>query len=78
MVDNMTQKERIIHMIDKIKERIEKCEPVSTVLIVQTSEFIEDAYNDREIDLNTFNGLRHRLKTTANSFPLNCSCTGKK
>lgn len=74
----MTQKERAIHMTEKIKERINKCEPMSAVLLVQTSEFIEDSYNDREIDTNTFNELRHRLKTTANLFPLNCSCIGKK
>lgn len=74
----MTQKERAIHMMEKIKERINKCEPMSTVLLVQTSEFIQDSYNDREIDTNTFNDLRHILRTTANSFPLNCSCTGKK
>ena len=75
--NNMTQKERAIHRIDKIKERIDKCEPMSVILL-GTSEFIEDSYNDREIDLNTFNELRHRLKTTTNSFPLNCSCMDKK
>jgi hypothetical protein len=74
----MTQKERAIHMMEKIKERINKCEPMSTVLLIQTSEFIQDSYNDREIDINTFNELRHVLRTTANSFPNNCSCTGKK
>ncbi len=74
----MTQKERAIHMMEKIKERINRCEPVSAVLLVQTSEFIQDSYNDREIDVDTFNGLRHVLRTTANSFPRNCSCTGKK
>lgn len=74
----MTQQERAIHMIEKIKERIDKCEPMSIVLLAQTSEFIGDSYNDREIDINTFNELRHRLRTTANSFPLNCSCIGKK
>lgn len=73
----MTQKERAIHMMKKIKERINKCEPVSAVLLVQTSEFIQDSYNDREIDVDTFNGLRHVLRTTANSFPHNCSCIGK-
>ena len=46
---------------------------MSAIFLVQTSEFIEDSYNDIEI----FNELRHRL-TTANSFPLNCSCIGKK
>lgn len=74
----MTQQERAIHMIEKIKERIDKCEPMSIVLLAQTSEFIGDSYNDREIDINTFNELRHRLRTTANSFPLNCSCINKK
>ena len=74
----MTQQERAIHMIEKIKERIDKCEPMSIVLLAQTSEFIGDSYNDREIDINTFNELRHRLRTAANSFPLNCSCINKK
>lgn len=74
----MTQKERTIHMIEKIKERIDKCEPMSMVLLAQTSEFIGDSYNDREINLDTFNELRHMLRTTANSFPLNCSCIKKK
>lgn len=74
----MTQKERVIHMMEKIKERINKCEPVSPVLLVKTSEFIQDSYNDREIDVNTFNELRDILRITANSFPLNCTCTGKK
>ncbi len=73
----MTQKERAIHMMEKIKERINRCEPVSAVLLVQTSEFIQDSYNDREIDTNTFNELRHILRTTANSFPRNCSCSKK-
>ncbi len=74
----MTQKERAIHMMEKIKERINKCEPMSAVLLIQTSEFIQDSYNDREIDINTFNELRHILRTTSNSFPINCSCIGKK
>lgn len=74
----MTQKERATHMMEKIKERINRCEPMSAVLLVQTSEFIQDSYNDREIDTNTFNELRHVLRTTANSFPLNCSCIGNK
>lgn len=74
----MTQKERAIHMIEKIKERIDKCEPMSMVLLAQTSEFIGDSYNDREINLDTFNELRYMLRTTANSFPLNCSCIRKK
>jgi hypothetical protein len=73
----MTQKERTDHMIEKIKERIVKCDPMSVVLLIQTSEFIQDSYNDREIDTKTFDGLRHNLRTTANSFPLNCSCTKK-
>lgn len=74
----MTPKERAVYMMEKIKEKINKCEPMSTVFLAQTSEFIQDSYNDREIDVNTFNELRHTLRTTANSFPLNCSCTGKK
>jgi hypothetical protein len=74
----MTQKDRAIHMIEKIKERINKCEPMTIVLLVQTSEFIQDSYNNREIDVNTYNELRHVLRTTSNSFPINCSCIGKK
>ena len=74
----MTQKERAIHMMEKIKERINKCESVSAVILVQTSEFIQDSYNDREIDVDTYNELRHVLRTTTNSFPTNCSCIGKK
>lgn len=73
----MVTKDRATHMIEKIKERIEKCEPMSTVLLVQTSEFIQDSYNDREIDTETYNELRHTLRTTANQFPLKCSCTKK-
>lgn len=73
----MTQEERAIHMIEKIKERIDKCEPMSAVLIAQTSEFIGDSYNDGEISKDTFNELRHRLRTTTNSFPLNCQCIKK-
>lgn len=73
----MTHEERATHMINKIKERIDKCEPMSSVLLVQTSEFIQDSYNDREIDTDTFNKLRHMLRSTANQFPLNCSCTKK-
>jgi len=74
----MNQEERAIHMIEKIKERIDKCEPMSIVLIAQTSEFIGDSYNNREINQNTFNELRHRLRTTANQFPLNCECSKKR
>lgn len=74
----MTQEERATHMIEKLKEKIDKCVPMSFVFLTQTSEFIQDSYNDGEIDLNTFNELRHRLRTVANSFPLNCSCISKK
>lgn len=73
----MIPKERAINMITKIKERIDKCEPMIAVLSNQTSEFIEDSYNDRKIDMDTFNELRHRLKTAVNQFPINCSCVKK-
>ena len=74
----MTREEHAIHMIEKIKERIDKCEPMSIVLVVQTSELIGDSYNNREISQDTFNELRHKLRTTANQFPLNCECAKKK
>lgn len=74
---NMMPKERAVNMITKIKERIDKCEPMIAVLSNQTSEFIEDSYNDRKIDIDTFNELRHRLKTAVNQFPLNCVCAKK-
>lgn len=74
----MTPKERADHMLEKIKERIDKCEPMSVVLLAQTSEFIQDKYNDGEIYKDIYDALRFRLKTTANSFPLNCSCIKKK
>lgn len=50
----MTREEHAIHMLGKIKERIDKCEPMSIVLITQASEFIEDSYNNREINQDTF------------------------
>ena len=74
----MTREEHAIHMMEKIKERIDKCEPMSVALLVQASEFIGDSYSNREIDQDTFNELRHRLRTTANQFPLNCECVKKK
>ena len=73
----MVQKERAIHMIEKLKEKIDMCEPMSMIFLAQTSEFIEDSYNDKEISLDTFNELRHNLRTASNSFPLNCSCIKK-
>ena len=73
----LTQEERATRMIEKIKEKIDRCETMSAVFIAQTSEFIGDSYNDREIDKDTFNELRHRLRTAANQFPLNCQCTKK-
>lgn len=73
----MIPKERATNMITKIKERIDKCEPMIAILSNQTSEFIEDSYNERKIDTDTFNDLRHMLKTTVNQFPLNCSCIKK-
>ena len=73
----MTPKERAVNMITKIKERVDKCEPMIAVLSNQTSEFIEDSYNDRKIDVDTFNELRHSLKTTINQFPIKCACTKK-
>lgn len=74
----MTREEHATNMIEKIKQRIDKCEPMSMVLVVQTSEFIGDSYNNREISQDIYDELRHRLRTTANQFPLNCECTKKK
>lgn len=70
-------KERINNMIDKLKDRVEECKPMSFVFLAQTYQFLQDSYNDKEIDSKTFNESMYRLRSIANSFPLNCSCVKK-
>ncbi len=65
-------------MIEKLKGKIDMCEPMSAVFIAQISEFIEDSYNHKEISQDTFSELRNRLRSAAHQFPLNCLCNCRK
>lgn len=73
----MVHKERTIKMIERAKEKADECDVIAVTLMNQTSEFLEDSLNNKEITIDSFNDLRHRVRTMSNQFSRDCGCNKK-
>lgn len=73
----MVPKDRAIKMIEITKEKADECDVIAVTLMNRTSEFLEDSLNNKEITIDSFNDLRHRIRTTASQFSRDCRCNKK-
>jgi len=73
----MLPKERAIKMIEIAKEKADECDVIAVTLMNQTSEFLEDSLSNKEITIDSFNDLRHRIRTYASQFSRDCGCKKK-
>ena len=73
------EKEKAIKMIERIKEKVDKCDPISVKMLDTTTYFLEDIINHGgKICVDDYIALRHQASTLATKFSNNCSCIKKK
>ena len=73
------EKQKAIKMIERIKEKVDECDPISVKMLDTTTNFLEDILSPGgKICFEDYRALRHQVTTLATKFSNNCSCAKKK
>lgn len=73
------EKEKIINMKDRVREKVYDCDPISVKMLDNTTSFLEDMFHtNKKMCYTDYSVLRHQLTTLATKFSENCSCVKKK
>jgi len=72
------EKEKVKKMKDRVREKVDECDPIAVKMLDTTTSFLEDIFNSSDkMCSDDYNTLRHQLSTLATKFSNNCSCMKK-
>ena len=73
------EKEKAIKMTERIREKVDECNPIAVKMMDTTTNFLEDIISPGgKICFEDYRVLRHQITTLATKFSNNCSCLKKK
>ncbi len=69
------EKEKAIKMIERIREKVDKCDTIAINMLDNATDFLEDInISGGKICYEDYRKLRIQITLLANKFSNNCSC----